>query len=114
MITTEEKTKATKVKQKKARQGQNLKCTHDIPVEVCGFGCQKMPEYQEYLSQFPLRTMFGADIKRDEDMGFNPGFPPGFDPQRAERGLAQKAKADVGTPFPTEFSQDEINGFAEH
>jgi ParB/RepB/Spo0J family partition protein len=230
MITTQQKTKsAPKVRQKKARPGQNLRCTHDIPVEVCGFGCQRMPEYREYLSQFQLSIMFGpkevdesstaikvyveqseldemerinACQKIDEGKpiefydyegepvvitgtsssgregmisaegwrivpekdaegvtkpeqdefetmsyigtrvnvggksrpnwwvivgpvyeferkpkesgeGFQPGFPPGFDPKRAETGLAQEDKADEGTPFPTEFSQEEINRMAE-
>jgi ParB/RepB/Spo0J family partition protein len=30
----------------------------------------------------------------NEESGFNPGFPPGFDPERAEKGLAQEDKAD--------------------
>lgn len=29
--------------------------------------------------------------KTDDDMGFHPGFPPGFDPKRAEKGLAQES-----------------------
>jgi len=80
------------------------------------------------------------DEAADEENGFHPGFPPGFDPKRAEGGLAQEddftaprcdeckmidgAHASTcsqsagltkgGTPFPTEFSQDEINRMAEY
>jgi hypothetical protein len=31
--------------------------------------------------------------KQEDGLGFHPGFPPGFDPRRAEKGLAQEDKS---------------------
>jgi hypothetical protein len=38
-----------------------------------------------------IRTTNRKNRKKRNPLGFHPGFPPGFDPRRAERGLAQRS-----------------------